>query len=275
MARVHLGESRLKARRSRRRLLFVGVCALATLLLLGALVAISWAPFMRVGQVSVLGVRALDAKELEEVVWQELAGGWGYMFARSNIFLYPQKEITRELTRRFPTIKTVTVQAEDFKSVAVTIAERQPAALWCGESQASSTACHFLDEDGLVYAPAAMYSDGVYQTYYGPLQNAEAGQGQFLTAAQFHALPPLLESLQKSADTGSLQFIAVNHEGDVRAVFAGGFAVLFGVADSGSAVLERFLLALAAEPFVDRALSDFEYLDVRFGDKVYYKLKGQ
>lgn len=274
MARVHLGESKLKARRSRRRALFAGIAALAVLVLFGALVALSWAPFLRVEQVSVLGVRALDAKELERVVRQELSGGWGYVFARSNIFLYPKQRIASELTESFPTIKTIAVQAEDFKSVVVTIAERQPVALWCGESAASSTSCYFLDEDGLVYAPAAMYSGGVYQTYYGPLQNSGAGQGQFLTAEQFHSLPPLLESLQKSIP-GPLQSVTVNQEGDVRAVFAGDFAVLFGVADSGGGVVERFLLALAASPFADRALSDFEYLDVRFGDKVYYKLKGQ
>ena len=34
-------------------------------------------------------------------------------------------------------------------------------------------------------------------------------------------------------------------------------------------------LALEAEPFKGHALSDFEYLDLRFGDRLYYKLKSE
>jgi len=45
------------------------------------------------------------------------------------------------------------------------------------------------------------------------------------------------------------------------------------VSDSGADVLERIALALQSEPFAKRSLTDFAYLDLRFGDKLYYKLK--
>jgi len=49
--------------------------------------------------------------------------------------------------------------------------------------------------------------------------------------------------------------------------------VIFALSDSGGDVYERFVLALTAEPFEGRSTGDFEYLDLRFGDRLYYKLR--
>lgn len=276
MARVQLGESKLKARRVRRRIVFVILAGAALLLLLGILVALSWAPFMRITAVSVVGARTVDAVALQEAVQQEISGGYGYLFARSNIFLYPKDGIVKNLAQQFSTIKTVTVQAEDFHTMAVVVVERQPTALWCGDSIASSTHCYFLDENGLAYAQAALYSGDAYQKYYGPLQTTsaeESAHGQFLTSEEFRSLPALVESLQQTTKAHATAVVV--GKGDVRVVFSNGFSLLFGLSDNGGGIVERFTLALGAAPFAKHTLSEFEYLDLRFGDKVYYKLKGQ
>jgi len=274
MARVQLGESRLKARRLRRRIVIASFFSSLVLVLFISLVLLSWAPFMRISAVSLSGVRAADTEALEEAVWSELAGGYGYLFARSNIFLYPQ-EIIADRLQNFSTIKTVTVQAKDFTTIEVEVVERQPTALWCGGS-ASSTSCHFLDENGLAYAPAALYSGDAYQKYYGPLTDVgveESARGQFLEPEQFHSLPVLVESLEKTIKlSASAVFVS---QDDVRVVFVGDVAILFGLGDQGGGIIERLNLTLGAAPFTKHTLSDFEYIDLRFGDKVYYKLKGQ
>ena len=167
------------------------------------------------------------------------------------------------------------MQAEDFHTITVAVVERKPAALWCGDS-ASSTGCYFLDENGLAYAPAALYSGDAYQKYYGPLGQAGADQsarGQFLHPEQFHSLPALIESLEKTIKL-SANAVVVSQD-DVRVVFVGNFALLFGLKDEGGGIVERLTLALGAAPFTKNSLTDFDYLDLRFGDKVYYKLKGQ
>ena len=90
MARVQLGESRLKARRLRRRVVTSIFVLFLLLVFVGGLVALSWAPFMRINTVSLSGVRAADKETLEQAVWEELAGGHLYLFAKSNIFfLFP------------------------------------------------------------------------------------------------------------------------------------------------------------------------------------------
>jgi hypothetical protein len=59
----------------------------------------------------------------------------------------------------------------------------------------------------------------------------------------------------------------------VRVSFINGFALLFSLDSAGADVYQRFVLALGADAFQGHTLGDFEYLDLRFGDKLYYKLR--
>ena len=70
-----------------------------------------------------------------------------------------------------------------------------------------------------------------------------------------------------------MQSISVDAVGDVRVMFTNGFTLIFALSDDSGDLFERFSLALSSGPFVAHTLSDFAYLDLRFGDKLYYKLK--
>jgi hypothetical protein len=48
---------------------------------------------------------------------------------------------------------------------------------------------------------------------------------------------------------------------------------LFALGDDAGAVYQHFTLALTADIFKAHKLSDFHYLDLRFGNKLYYKLR--
>ena len=73
-----------------------------------------------------------------------------------------------------------------------------------------------------------------------------------------------------------IQSIAVDPSSDVYINFATGtstFEIIFALADTANAY-QRFALAQESSVFQQYPLSDFAYLDLRFGDKLYYKLKG-
>jgi cell division septal protein FtsQ len=224
---------------------------------------------MRIHHVDVSGTQTLSPQAIQQVVEQSIAGGYGHLFARSNIFLYPKEAVAQNIQKTFPTIKNLTVKAQDFQTLAVVVVERQPVAVWCGASVDVSGACNFLDEDGFAYAPAAEYSGDAYQKYYGALVD-----GRLLTSEQFRSLVALVASIQKAADNGALESIVVDSGGDIHLAFENGFVLLFRVTDAGGDVLQHFTLARGATPFKNNPLSNFEYLDLRFGDKVYYKVKG-
>lgn len=266
MARVQLPESRLRQRRRRRRVVAVVAVVLAVAALLGGLVWLSHASFLKIKTVSIVGAETLSSTTLQALVKETLTGNYLFLFAKDNIFLYPKKHIEATLLTKNSTLKSVDIKASTFDTVLVTVVERQPKALWCDGN------CFLLDEDGVVYAVAPNSSDLHYISYVGST-TAQTVPRQFLTPKEFLALSALVEALAQKVTDDRLRTAMVDEHRDVRVRFMSGFEILFTLDEAAGDIFERFTLALTADPFVSKKLSDFSYLDLRFGDKLYYKLK--
>lgn len=274
MARIVLAESKLKARRRRRRVIAVWCFAAGVLVLAALLVLASRLPFIRINVVEVVGTQAVDKTAVEQRTWQTITGSYFYLFSKQSALLYPKQGLIRRLMSEIPTVETVTVATQNRNTLVVSIVERQPAALWCGESVATSSPCFFVDQNGFAYALAPNYSGDAYQKYYGALSATSTTAGQFVPKDTFRSLTALVGALQKQIPL-ALETISVEKNNDLRIVFVGGFKLLVTLGTDNAATLERLSLALTAPVFDTHALRAFEYLDIRFGDKIYYKLKGE
>ncbi|MEK7068493.1 MAG: hypothetical protein AAB964_01625, partial [Patescibacteria group bacterium] len=237
--------------------------------LVAGLVWLSHAPFLRIETVTVTGVRSVASSSIQTLVRQRVQGVYGYLFAKDNILLYPQDEIAAALAAKYPQFKVVEVQAADFSTVKVTVVEREPKALWCLAPHNQAGSCYFMDEDGVVYAPAPTFSAPVYISYRGTATGKLPRQ--YLSKEEFHALSAFAGAIAQKESPERLESVSVDGLGDVRLRFENDFTVLFSLNEEGGDIFERYVLARTAEPFAGRPLSDFEYLDLRFGDKLYYK----
>jgi len=271
MARLDLPKSQLREKRRRQRVLMGVLSALGVVVCIGATIGLSWLPFVRIQSIEVSGTNTLSIEALRDIAAQEIKGAYAFVYAKSNIFLYPKGKITNALTSSFPTLGDVSVRAKNFQTIEIAVTERTPVALWCGETHASSSQCFLMDESGLVYAPAVVFSGDVYKQYFGALATTSLPR-QYLTREQFKSVSAFVEELQ-TKQALPINTIVVDGVGDVQATNPSGFSLFFSLEDDAGDVLERFVLAKAAEPFVNRSFSEFEYLDLRFGDKLYYKLR--
>lgn len=272
MSRVILPESKLKARRRRRRIFVAVFFAVGVFTLLGASVWLAHASFLRITDIQITGNTTLASSTLQKEVQDKISGSYVYLFPKDNIFLYGKKTIAEMLIAKHPSIKNVEVTAKNFHTLHIALVERTPVALWCGESIDTPQPCMFLDITGAAYAPAPEFSVPIYIQYYGALSTTTTPV-VYLTAEQFGGLEALVGELVKMQGSDSLRTVYIDHEKDVHISFASGFTLLFDLESSGGNILERFSLALTSAPFTTRTLSDFQYLDLRFGTKLYYKLK--
>jgi hypothetical protein len=275
MARVPLPESRIRARRRRQRSVFAVTGLVLFLIVFGGLVWLSRASFLSITNIEVSGEYTISAASVQDIVQSRLAGSYGHLFAKNNIFLYPKSQLEATLLASMPVIASVEVRTVDFHTIAVSIIERQPKALWCGDSvEASSSSCLLLDQNGLAYAPAVTFSGDAYKQYYGALLGNSTPL-QYLTPAAFASLSALVDTLAQNQPQDMLVSVSVDQNSDVHVGFASGFTLLFPLSADGGDVYNRFILALQSDPFKGHTIADFEYLDLRFGDRLYYKLKQQ
>ncbi len=277
MARVVLPKSSIRARRRRRRNFLIGGSILLFFVACGALIWLANADFLRIKTVKTAGAKTVVAEVLQAEAKTYMAGKYLYLFPKDNIFLYPKNEIAAKLLTAYPTLKSAVVRAENFSTISIYAEDREPRALWCGNSIASPNPCLLLGEDGVAYAAAPDFSESPYVRYFGELHegnsNLPQGAKQFLSPEEFRPLAALADAVVQSQTTNAVEGVFVNEDKDVRMAFTNGFALLFELEDDGGEVFERFTLALTAEPFKSHTLAEFEYLDLRFGDKLYYKLK--
>lgn len=272
MARVALPESKIKARRRRRRIIFISSLVAFIVVLAGAFTWLAQASFVRISHITVYGVQTVASSTITEFVHAKLAGEYLYIFPKNNIFLYPKEQIASGLVETLPTLASASVNADNFQTISITVVERQPKALWCGALASNPAPCFLLDENGVAYAASLNFSGDAYTKYYGTLTGSTTPK-QYLSSSDFHSLSALVDTIAANQKSESLASVSVDENKDVRVAFASGFSLLFALGADGGDVYQRFTLALIAGPFKSHKLSDFEYLDLRFGDKLYYKLR--
>ncbi len=266
MSRVTLPQSRLRARRKRmrRRLALVALCALALLFAIAA--GLSHLPFLQIRAVEVSGAKTLATSTIANYIEERIAGSYLFVFPKRNIFLYPKRALSAGLLKAFPELRAADVHAASFHSIAADVVEREPKALWCEGGQ-----CFLMDQEGVVYgyAPAG---ESPFVMYAGPTEGASLPR-QYLDPARFEALFALADAVSQKLPDTPVKKVTVDAHNDAEAALGNGFVLKFALGDAGGDVFERFSLALASEPFMEHSLAEFEYLDLRFGDKLYYMLK--
>lgn len=264
-------ESKVRARRRRRRALIAALALLALVIVFGVLAGLANLPGLSLTQVEVSGVPGDEATLVQQYAAAQLSGDYLFIFPRNNDFLYPKQAITRGLLAQFGSLESVSLHRVGTHTLAIDAAPRAPVALWCGVEVASSSACFLLDDKGLAYA-ALTIAGGGFDRYFGAL-SASTTPAQFLSPSTFPPLLSLIAAL-KQKDASGVMSVFVDQNQDVTVSFEDGFSLLFALADTNT-TFQRFTLALQSDVFTEHPLSDFEYLDLRFGDKLYYKLKNQ
>jgi len=288
------------AKRKRRALYFKATGLLFLIVsIVGVLAYLLSQPKVLIKQIEISGNEVLTEGELRELVEQRLDGRYFFLFPRRSIFLAPFREIERSILETYDRAKKVGTSRTWFQTLHVHVDERQPFALWCreievvlsseqppesqsGASEATSTSeavvpesqqleqCYFLDGEGFIFTEAPRFSGSAYFKYYGDIEENEPVGGQFLTQERFGELRLFLDSF---FDTGlGVDALRVTGEG-AELVLSEGGVILFTLEQNLTHALDNLESALSVEVFTEGSLDSLEYIDLRFGDKVYYRFK--
>jgi len=262
--------SPLRAKRRRTR----ATQALTVLAVSGAIAYgvhyVSYLPRFTISTISVAGAQYIQEESVRAAVVREFEDGSFHFVARNNIFLYPRATIERTLEDSFPRIDTARITRASFFSTAitVTIIEREPYAHWC----AGSGECYLMDQTGYIFASAS--GDPTPSTRYVFLGNIDAAPspiGKTFRAGQLPGMLALLKQLQED-EYVPLGAQIVDEQDYIVPLEVGYYIkVTHG---SNPDILVRNLDLIVSSDALRKQLADLEYIDLRFGNRVYYKLKG-
>ncbi len=259
--------------RKARKVLLAAALGAGVLFVCGGAVLVLRAPRLQIRDIAVSGVKTLDEQAVRDAIRVALAGARAYVLPRSSFFLVDTGAIASGLKRDFPRIRDIVVTKKFPDKFDVAITERQFWGVFCNSSQNSSApACAYIDPDGVAYEHAPEPQGKLIVS----VRSDETGDIALGAPAVDTALMAEIRDLEEKipAQTGIAiaDFeLRARVPSEIRAIAADGFAMIFRREDDYSGTLRVLKRVLDGE--IKGQQSRLDYIDLRFGNKVFYKLK--
>ncbi len=226
-----------------------------------------------INQINIEGNATASDSDIGALVKNAIEGKYIFFIPKKSTFLFPKRTLEASILGAFPKIRNVSAVVGKGGILNVLVEERSPEALWCGENrlEGAMTECFFLDENGFIYAKAPSFSRDVYVRFYGPLEKGKPVGQPFLSGEKFRKLFLFLTSLRES-NIQPVEF-AVRDDLDYELYIENGTKILFSRKQNLSTVLDNLVSAFSFEGIRKNERASLEYVDLRFGNRVYYKFK--
>jgi hypothetical protein len=271
-----------KQREKKRKLITRSVLLFSCVALIGFLIVQFFTqPSFQIKKIEVHGNKILVAEDILKIAQKDLLGEYYYVFPRTNTFIYPKDAIRSEIASAFPRASSVELSLED-NALIISLTERDPAAIWCGfEKNATTTdnTCFYLDKTGYVFDSSPSFSGDAYFTFYGKglLKEGSPMGHNFISAELFQEVSDMRKLLQKYNKKTTELFLGDEERAELTA--DSGCKIVFST-DQDIASLRSNLEAVFKSSDWGKDISgkdkcaELEYIDFRFGNKIYYKQKG-
>jgi cell division septal protein FtsQ len=221
---------------------------------------------LSIASVGVVGAEDISPRLVKAYFESELFDGTRAFFSRYNIFLFPRETLEERLMEHFPHIRSAKISRDALlaQAVVVTVEEREPRGRWCDVGR-----CYYLDDKGFIFAPAPG-SDPTLYTFTGALASGDSPIGQTFLPERF---PQVLTLLLKLKDAGFASVgLSLESEEDFSIPLARGYAIRAPLAGDFEKIVHNLQLVLSSDALRGKE-SQLEYIDLRFGNRVYYKFK--
>lgn len=235
-----------------------------------------FSPFLKIQKVEIEGNQELSQENLYQAAKELYNGFYLGFLPKDNFFLFPGKGLQNLLKDRFRKISELSIKKTFPDKVSITLKERQSLILWC-----SGGPCNLVDENGYAYENVDFDSPDILQNHLVEIVDTSAkpvALGDQILTKEY--IDFVLEMVRKFAGDGKNLKLTEKCStpsrlaGEISCALVDGGRVAFSTEIPLSQTLKT------ASIFLDKQLkkedaSKLEYLDLRFENRVYYKMKGQ
>jgi cell division septal protein FtsQ len=217
-----------------------------------------------ISEISISGLQSISEEEIRGIAMQVLEGDYLKLIPRRFIFLYPEQHILEKIIE-FPRVKSVTVQRSSLQSIAIDIVEYTPFALWCDDLEGKR--CLYVDESGFAYDSSPSLQGGTFLRYRTVGRSATL-RTHLTDTEQLESIHFIVNFIESKFDF-LVQSIELDVVGDVFLVLPKGSEIKVSKRLSVQDTLRNLDAVLSADEFKKLQPGDFNYIDLRFGSKVF------
>jgi hypothetical protein len=247
--------------------------SLPTAILIG-LVFLARADFLQVKSFDVVGVQALSQDQIKNVAASFISGNKFFFIPKSNIFLINKDKLATVLMAKFGRLENVDVGKEFLGGkIDIKVQERTSDFLWCMSAQAGSPQdqCYFMDSNGLIFEKSdfvPMQGKSLSVIFRGILQGDPLKQN-FATPDKMKNYVDLIGTLEAA----KFDVNSINIESTDKGVTKTSVGdIVFDPQDQNLTLTAQNVIVLINDIKSKNPDVLFNYIDARFGTKIYYKL---
>jgi len=268
----NLGPSQMRARRRRLFLIRFYIILFFLLVIILSLAIFSGHKNVTVQTIIVSGNAAVQSDEVLKIANQDMAGRYWYLFAKNNSLIFPRTQIKKDLLKEIKTIKDVDISWSNWQRIDISILERKPQSVWCGNDIKTPGECFFIDKNGYIYSQAPVFSGTMFIKNYGvpvTMKNASSTDflGQYyLTRETYTQIYNLIQIL----DQKGIKVVAVTYDNfDYRFILESGPEIIFNNKNSFESSFTNLFSALETKNLdLEKEASFIKYIDLRFDNKI-------
>jgi hypothetical protein len=241
---------------------------------------------LNINNVIVSGNKVVDSASIEKVVKNNLNGHYLGILPKTNFIIYPKNKIKIDLQNDFKRIKDITLNNENIKNLEININEYEGKYLYCGNvipelNSKDTQKCYFMDNNGYIFDEAPYFSGEIYFKFYGLVNSiTENPSGNYYNNEIFAKLIEFKTLIEKMDLKPT--YIWLNNQDEIYVSLSKNGKmeinpIIILKKDSNlEKMAENLKAAIITEPLktkLEKNYEDLKYIDLKFGNKVYYKFE--
>lgn len=242
-----------------------------------SLSSISSATQLTIQNVVVSGNSVIPTNEVVDIANLALQGKYAKLFSKANFLWYPKSEILSSLRSSYSWLDSVSIDRINLTTIEIKIKERVPIAVWCGVMSTKPVPCRLVDKDANLFASAPDFAGPAYLRLYGPLTSSSLRGAKFFSNQGFEHILLFTKNLREiDLQPVSAEVELASAKDEYVVVLDSGSRISLQVADPVPVILSNLKSLLAQKLFTESAAKRFSNLvslDMRFGNKIFYKFK--
>lgn len=214
--------------------------------------------------ITVEGGQTISHVQVQEAVAGTLTGNYFGLIPKRFAWTYPEVD-AMAAAASIGRVKNPTVERISGTELKVIVDEYLPFALWCEEE--NEVQCYFIDKEGVAFDQAPVLDGGSMYRFYtlGDKPELSKVMTDKNTIKEIVAVADALESRFNLPITK----IELDMVGDVFFRVVGGGEIKTTTKVPAEKLLENLALVLSTDDFKDVTAGSFQYIDLRFGSKVF------
>lgn len=216
---------------------------------------------LTISGVEVTGGETIDHELIKELATAELEGSYLGIIPKRFAYLYPKQHIESSVYQ-INRIKDLTIK-RDGEVLHISLEEYVPDALWCKREK---DICLFVDETGFAYAEAPSLKGGSFLRL-DKLGVESVPKVQMFDTDIYDRIKELVSLLEQNGWYTHLVEVDVADDAYLTIVEGGELKVALG--DEPEKIVDNLLTVLSSPEFSEIRPGNFEYIDLRFGNKVF------